>query len=187
MRRLFSLAVAWLLLLPRVCSAAEADGPYVVRNAAGTLEAWSVQVTADGARKQVLRVAPGTRLTVAAVGSLPAFEVTLRAPAEPAPDDVADGDPRSLFVVADTHGEYPILAGMLMKQGVIDEALHWKFGRGRLVFLGDVSAEVQRRQDPHAAGDNAPGADQVHQADLGDVKEEQRDPAGREAREAADE
>jgi hypothetical protein len=43
-----------------------------------------------------------------------------------------------LFVVADTHGEFEILAGMLMKQGVVDRQLHWSFGRGRLVFLGDV-------------------------------------------------
>jgi len=139
MTRPLSIATALaLLLLLRVAAAAEADGPYVVRNAAGNLEAWSVQVAAEGARKQVAPAAAGSTLVVAAVGSLPAFEVTLRAPAEVAPDTVTAGARQPLFVVADTHGEYQILAGMLMKQGVVDQTLRWKFGRGRLVFLGDV-------------------------------------------------
>lgn len=135
-RKIFiGLALLWVL---RMAVAAEADGPYVVRNAAGKLEAWSVQVAPEGARKQVMPAAPGSRLAVAAVGSLPAFEVTLRAPADLAADTVTAGAGLPLFVVADTHGEYEILAGMLVKQGVIDDALRWKFGRGRLVFLGDV-------------------------------------------------
>ena len=41
-------------------------------------------------------------------------------------------------MVADTHGEFEILAGLLMKQGVVDDRLRWKFGRGRLLILGDV-------------------------------------------------
>jgi hypothetical protein len=137
MTRKFSIGFALLLLL-RVASAAEADGPYVIRNGAGRLEAWSVQVTAEGPRKQVAAAAPGSRLLVAAVGGLPAFEVTLRAPAPAAPDHATSGDKQPLLVVADTHGEYGILAGLLIRQGVVDDALRWKFGRGRLVFLGDV-------------------------------------------------
>ena len=97
-----------------------------------------MQLTGEGARKQVIPAAAGSKLLVAAVGSLPAFEVSLRSPALAAPDTVTAGAREALFVVADTHGEYEILAGMLMKQGVVDQALHWKFGRGRLVFLGDV-------------------------------------------------
>jgi calcineurin-like phosphoesterase family protein len=137
MTRSLSSLIALLLLLP-VASATEADGPYVVRNAAGQLEAWSVVVNSAGARKQVVPAAPGSRLSVAAVGSLPAFEITLRPPAGIAPGTVAAGAHQPLFVVADTHGEYEILAGMLLKQGVVDSSLRWKFGRGQLVFLGDV-------------------------------------------------
>ena len=135
----FSRIVFWLgLSALRATAAAEADGPYVVRNASGGLEAWSVQVTAEGACKQVAAVAMGSKLTVSAVGSLPAFGVSLRAPAEVAADVITTGAKQPLLVVADTHGEYEILAGMLMKQGVVDGALRWKFGRGRLVLLGDV-------------------------------------------------
>jgi hypothetical protein len=64
--------------------------------------------------------------------------VKLRAPAANAPDVVSAGGDEPLFVVADTHGEFEILAGLLMKQGVVDAKLRWSFGRGRLVFLGDV-------------------------------------------------
>ena len=82
MTRHLSTSLALLLWLLRPAIAAEADGPYVIRNAGGKLEAWSVQLTAEGARKQVVPAAAGSKLTVAAVGSLPAFEVSLRAPAE---------------------------------------------------------------------------------------------------------
>jgi calcineurin-like phosphoesterase family protein len=132
------LAFCMALAVLRIAAAADADGPYVVQNAAGRLEAWSVAITAQGARKQVLPVAVGDRLTVPAVGRLPPFSVRLRASAPDAPDE-ARVDPRQpTFVVADTHGEYEILADMLMKHSVVDSALRWSFGRGRLVFLGDA-------------------------------------------------
>src|SRR5262245_56041706 len=138
MNRISLLAGCLALLSLRLAAATEADGPYVLRNDAGRLEAWSVAVTADGARKQAAPISAGSKLAIAAVGSLPAFEVKLRKPAAVEPDAVR-GDPRQpLFVVADTHGEYEILADMLMKHAVIDAAMRWNFGRGRLVFLGDV-------------------------------------------------
>lgn len=136
MKKLLVLLAALAAL--RVAPAAEPDGPYVLRNAVGKLEAWSVMVTPDGARKQVTPVAVGDTLPVAAVGSLPAFGVRLRTPAPDAPDNVRADARQPLFVVADTHGEYEILADMLMRHAVVDSALRWKFGRGRLVFLGDV-------------------------------------------------
>jgi hypothetical protein len=126
-----------LSVLP-LAAAADADGPYVMRNAAGKLEAWSVEVTAEVARRKVVPAAVGGTLTVPAVGSLPSFEVRLRPPAAIAPDAISVGKKEPLFVVADTHGEFDILAGMLMKQGVIDDRLRWSFGRGRLLVLGDV-------------------------------------------------
>jgi hypothetical protein len=126
------------LLLAAGASGAEADGPYVMRNAAGKLEAWTIELTADGARKRVAPVSVGSRISVPAVGSLPAFAVTLRPPAQPAPDVVGFDGKAPLFVVADTHGEFEILAAMLMHHGVVDARLRWKFGRGRLLFLGDA-------------------------------------------------
>jgi hypothetical protein len=120
--------IALLFLAAAVAGAA--DGPYVFRDGA---DAWQA-VSADGA----VPLARGASITVAAVGDLPAFEVKLRAPAQPPPDELRVPKSAPLFVVADTHGEFEILAAMLRKHGVIDQRLAWKFGRGRLVLLGDV-------------------------------------------------
>jgi diadenosine tetraphosphatase ApaH/serine/threonine PP2A family protein phosphatase len=133
--RLIAGALGLLLALGAFC--AEADGPYLVRGA-GRFESWSVEPTASGARKRVAPVAVGARFVVPAVGSLPAFEVTLRPPARIAPGIVSRDREAPLFVVADTHGEYEILAGMLEQHGVIDRHLRWSFGRGQLLFLGDA-------------------------------------------------
>jgi hypothetical protein len=132
----FACLLLWIS--PLAAAAGEADGPYVMRDAAGKLAAWSVEVTADGVRKRAVPTAVGEKLAIPGVGSLSPFEVRLRAPAEVAPDSVSAGAKEPLLVVADTHGEYEILAGLLMKQGVVDEKLHWKYGRGRLVVLGDI-------------------------------------------------
>ncbi len=127
-----------LPLLACVPAIAQGDGPYLMRDAAGKLEAWSVEVAADGARKRVTPVAAGATITINAVGKVPAFAVKLR-PAEPlAPEVVTTKGDVPLFVVADTHGEYEILVQMLSAHRVVDPALQWNFGKGRLVILGDV-------------------------------------------------
>ena len=132
--RLVALVLALFVCVP---AGAQGDGPYVMRNAAGGLEAWSVECE-DGAQKRVTPLAPGATITISAVGKVPAFSVKLR-PAEPlAPEVVTTKDNASLFVVADTHGEYEILVQMLTAHRVVDRALKWSFGNGRLVILGDV-------------------------------------------------
>ncbi len=44
----------------------------------------------------------------------------------------------SIAVITDVHGEYDIYLDLLMKNGIIDNELNWKFGKGHLVILGDV-------------------------------------------------
>jgi hypothetical protein len=114
------------------------DGPYVMRDSAGKLEAWTVEGTADTFVKRVRPLKPGGKITVAAVGNVPAFSLKIRPPAELAPERVTTVKSPPLFVVADTHGEYEIFAAMLIKHGIVDTKLHWKFERGQLVVLGDV-------------------------------------------------
>jgi hypothetical protein len=80
----------------------------------------------------------GQTVEVPAVGSLPAFKVTLRKPAPVAPDTVNTAASVPLFVVADTHGEYEILVDMLRAHRVVNAALGWRFGAGQLIVLGDV-------------------------------------------------
>ena len=134
-------AVAALLLALLVCArvvAAQADGPYVLRNAAGGLEAWSVELVDDGAHKRVTPLTPGATITIGAVGKVPAFPVKLRPAESLAPEVVTTKNDTPLFVVADTHGEYEILVQMLTAHRVVDRALEWSFGHGQLVILGDV-------------------------------------------------
>jgi hypothetical protein len=135
-RRATALLMAGLLASVHAF-AAEADGPYVV-NVGGKLEAWSVEVTPDGLRKRVTPLSKRLEIAVPAVGKLPTFTVKLRPPAAMDPDTVEVRADAPLFVVADTHGEYEILASMLKAQHVVDGKLRWNFGRGHLVVLGDV-------------------------------------------------
>ena len=140
MRQASTICASILALAPLAssCFAAGFDAPYVMRDAAGKLESWTLEGDAGGLRKQVKPLPAGGTITVPAVGTLPAFTVKLRPPAENAPDEVKAGATSPIFVVADTHGEFEILAQMLIKHRVIDKQLRWSFGRGQLVFLGDV-------------------------------------------------
>ena len=138
------LAAGSVLVLLCLCAAAadsalaDSDGPYVMRNASGAFEAWSIETTADGPRKQIRPLAGNARITIAPVGTLPAFDVKLRGPAEIDIDEIETDSKAPLFIVADTHGEFEILSQMLMKHRVVDPKLRWSFGRGHLVILGDV-------------------------------------------------
>jgi len=119
-------------------SAADLDAPYVMRDSAGNLEAWTVEQTPEGPRKRIRPLKPNAKLVVPAVGEVPAFGFKLRPPAATAPDTLTTVKAPPIFVVADTHGEYEILAAMLMKHGIVDAKLHWNFERGHLVILGDA-------------------------------------------------
>jgi hypothetical protein len=107
-----------------------------VRGQGGALEAWSV--SADGAPQKSGPVAAGDRVHIAAVDPLPAFAVTVRAPAKAGVDTLAIPAKSPIFVVADTHGEFASLGRLLEAHRVIDAKLHWSFARGHLVILGDV-------------------------------------------------
>jgi hypothetical protein len=128
----------FLSALAAIAAAATVDGPYVVRDARGALVSWTVDADTDGARKQAQPLAPDATITVPAVGKLPPFQVRLRPPAAAARDAFTTAAKSPLFVVADTHGEYEILAQMLQAHRVVDGQLRWSFGRGQLVVLGDV-------------------------------------------------
>jgi hypothetical protein len=136
-RSLCSLVLLTLACLQAV-AVPQADGPYILRRADGGWEAWSVEAAASGFEKRVEPLRRRARITVPSVGSAPAFEVRLRAPAAVSPDVLATEPDAPLFVVADTHGEFEILASMLRAHGIVDEHLKWRFGRGHLILLGDV-------------------------------------------------
>ena len=43
-----------------------------------------------------------------------------------------------VFAISDIHGEYEYMAEILQNGGVVDSALHWMWGDGHLVVVGDV-------------------------------------------------
>jgi hypothetical protein len=146
-RSLFVVVVFVALFVPRAWAVPIGDGPYVMRGADGGWVAKWIEGEVTDPRIREERLSAGASLkgksiTVPAVGSLPEFKVNLRAPESGpsalAPDEVPLAAAQKLFVVADTHGEYQILVELLQKQGVIDAALKWSFGKGRLAVLGDV-------------------------------------------------
>lgn len=44
----------------------------------------------------------------------------------------------NIAVISDVHGNYAAYLNHLSANGIIDERLNWKFGKGHLVFLGDA-------------------------------------------------
>lgn len=44
----------------------------------------------------------------------------------------------SIAVISDVHGHYDIFIQQLISNGITDQNLNWKFGKGHLVFLGDA-------------------------------------------------
>lgn len=133
---MWRLAALFLLTIAAPAAAAP-DGPYILPGADGW-EAVSVEDAAAGARRKSVAVGTNATVTIPAVGPVPAFAVTLRGPAADSPGEIRTAANAPLFVVADTHGEYEILVGMLRAHAIIGADLKWRFARGHLVVLGDV-------------------------------------------------
>ena len=133
-----ALALALLCAATRLVAAPIQDGPYVTQSSKGAFIARWVEGDDNAPRVREQSVPVGGEVKVPAVGSLPAFNVKLRKPAGPVADEVKLPAGTSLFVMADTHGEYPIAVELLTKQKVIDSKLKWSFGKGHLAVLGDI-------------------------------------------------
>lgn len=114
------------------------DGPYVLRAADGSWHSRWIEVQSEGPRVRDQTIEIGDVVTVAAVGTFPAFDVKLRGPAQPARDEIPVNARTPLFVMADTHGEFEIAVQLLQRHGVVDDRLRWSFGKGHLAVLGDV-------------------------------------------------
>lgn len=130
------------ILLPLLAAAAGnagsfADGPYLMEQSGGWI---ARSIAGDEAAPQVVEkpMRTGDSFVVPAVGSMPAFNVRVRAPDGVAADTIELAGATPAFVIADTHGEYEILGELLRAQGVVDDRLQWAFGSGHVVVLGDV-------------------------------------------------
>ena len=58
--------------------------------------------------------------------------------AENGPKESSWSDIRKIFVVGDIHGEYDRVAGLLTNNRIIDKEGNWNWGKGHLVFMGDI-------------------------------------------------
>jgi Calcineurin-like phosphoesterase len=114
------------------------DGPYISMSGDGAWTARWVEGEDTSPRIREERTAAGKGVEVPGVGAWPAFTVKLRKPATVDPDEVALKNGVPLFVIADTHGEFEIVAELLKRHRVIDAQLKWVFGKGHLAVLGDV-------------------------------------------------
>lgn len=115
---------------------AAGDGPYLTP---GRGAEWLARRVSGDLTPLEQSVAARGEITVAAVGSVPAFAVPLRGRVGEPSADVLPLDPTTrLMVLADTHGEYEIVVEFLKRQGVIDADLNWAFGDGQMVVVGDI-------------------------------------------------
>lgn len=114
------------------------DGPHVFTTAAG----YDVvdTVPEGGAWRLQTRHLPATPLPVLTVQvDNPArtrFDVTLR-PTPPPVNGDHPGNPSRLLMVSDMEGEFDKFVALMRSQGVIDESMHWSYGDGQVVLVGD--------------------------------------------------
>jgi diadenosine tetraphosphatase ApaH/serine/threonine PP2A family protein phosphatase len=115
---------------------ASIDGPYVFtrdgkreqlrlhRTATGTIEAKRSALTAATVEVEV--DAPGT----------PRFRVPLRR--EHPRRATSFPRPSRLLVASDFEGQFEAFTSLMQANGVLDAQLHWRFGKGHVVLVGDL-------------------------------------------------
>ena len=64
------------------------------------------------------------------------FQVDLKERLTIPPDNYPE--PEKIFAVSDIEGNFNTLINLLQQHDVVDEYLHWEFGKGHLVINGDV-------------------------------------------------
>lgn len=115
------------------------DGPYVELSQGSILTARWVVDDGGGELERRSQTLPDSGIvTIAAVGDLPAFDVPVRSQPPLAPSELRAAPDVPLFIHADSHGEYAILAELLRRHRIVNDRFEWTFGNGHLVILGDV-------------------------------------------------
>ncbi len=115
------------------------DGPYVFREAHGYRIVDTVR--ADGGwRLRERRLAVGDTPPVVEVctdgAHATCFDMPLRPPAPPQSAEHPRNPPK-LLMLSDFEGQFDRFVAMLRAQGVIDDRLHWRYGRNHIALAGD--------------------------------------------------
>ena len=117
------------IVVPPVAQIATSDGPHVLWKGS---EATLYQVRDGRASQKVVQGA--FDLLLPGITGQP---VSLT----PEPQKVvcfAHEKPAKILAVSDVHGRFDSLLHLLQAQHVVDAELHWRFGQGQLVIVGDV-------------------------------------------------
>ncbi|MCZ6836212.1 MAG: metallophosphoesterase [Planctomycetota bacterium] len=144
MRHRFLVVLAFLLVVGHGAPGQDPDvidGPHVIWESEKYAMVWRVQ---QGKAVHVpIKFERGWKLDVPALG---AGGVTL-APEPPMVEPDQFDDVTDIFIVGDSHGQFMVFADVLRYGDVVDEDLHWSFGEGHLVIVGDVFDRGDRVTD----------------------------------------
>ena len=114
------------------------EGPHVFTTGGG-YEVLATQQAGDAWRltRTVLPATPSPTLTVR-VGN--AAHTTFQVPLRPMPSPrsaVHAENPARLLMLSDIEGQFDKFTALLRTQGVIDDALRWRYGSGHVALVGD--------------------------------------------------
>ena len=118
-------------------SGADADGPYVFESDGG---GWVVKriVRAEAgpeARSETIKD-PAPEVDVALPGRDKPLKVRIRPLGDPPASSIPAQE--KLLALSDIEGDYEALVELLRAGGVVDEELRWTFGKGHVIFVGDL-------------------------------------------------
>jgi hypothetical protein len=118
-------------------SGADVDGPYVFEAEGRSWVAKRIVRKESGPAAAVEKLAGAApEFEVPLPGREKPLKVRLRPAGEPPPSSVPA--PERLLALSDIEGNLGALVNLLRAGGVVDDGLEWTFGKGHLVFVGDM-------------------------------------------------
>ena len=111
------------------------DGPYVIND---NNTPYAIYINGDGkAASKVLRKEVTNEVKVKVDNeACTQFTVPLRK--DYPRSELTIPSPTKLFAISDLEGEFDTMVHLLQINGILDEALNWRYGSGHLVLIGDM-------------------------------------------------
>lgn len=112
-----------------------ADGPYIMYQADGKVRMVTVTETGEISDTLYASLPDGYAFQVVSHDGKYRFDVPLHPIERP---QWKTEQPEKVFVMSDPHGNLDCVISLLRGNAVIDDDLHWNFGKNQLVVIGDV-------------------------------------------------